>query len=94
MKDLGSSKWKAAKTIFTWMVHSARYLKSFELLSAVSLHLGSMSQGYDAYEWEWALNKCKPLLEVTKSGTVSFTHFSVHEYVLFTLSPLLTSMFN
>jgi hypothetical protein len=94
MKDLGPSKWKAARTIFIWMVHGARYLKSFELLSAVSLHLGDTSQGYYAYEWEWALNKCKPLLEITKSGTVSFTHCSVYEYVLFALSQLSTGALN
>jgi hypothetical protein len=94
MKDLGPSEWEAVKTIFTWVVHGARYLKSFELLSAVSLHFGNMSEGYSAYEWEWALNKCKPLLEVTKSGTVSFTHCTVHEYVLSILSMLSTGALN
>ncbi|KAF2789210.1 hypothetical protein K505DRAFT_313557 [Melanomma pulvis-pyrius CBS 109.77] len=79
-KETGQTKSEAIKTIFTWMVHGARYLKSFELLSAVSLHLGSSSYGYHAYEWEWVLNKCKPLIEVTKSGTVNFTHCTVHEY--------------
>lgn len=78
-KELGQHKWKAVKTILAWMVYSSRNMKRFELLSAISLRLGSGSVGYYAYEWEWALYTCKPLLEETKSGTVTFTHSTVHE---------------
>ncbi|KAF2732444.1 hypothetical protein EJ04DRAFT_496968 [Polyplosphaeria fusca] len=66
-------------TTLSWVVHSVRPLKTFELVGTLCLRSDDDASERRACSWEWLFDTCKPLLTESKSGSVQFMHFTTRE---------------
>ena len=70
-----------------------RPMRQHELVDAISLANPNAIPNKEYRLWDSVVEVCKPLIEVTLSGTIRFVHFTVKEYDRLTFFGIMLNFF-